>query len=97
MNAQGIDVYVPGTPPRTGFWTVTGEPPPPRPGQTDTIHAADGKFYGIPWTVINEKEIRDLPRLGKALTDHFNARYQGGAASRDETISCASLTCRGQD
>lgn len=84
MNAQSIDVYVPGDPSKDWVLDRAWGAIAPRPGQTDTIHAADGKFYGIPWTVISEQEIRDLPREGKALIDHFNARYQGGSASRDE-------------
>lgn len=84
MNAQTIDVYVPGDPSRDWVLERDWGAIAPRPGQKDTIHAPDGEFYGMPWTLINEQEIRDLPRDGKALIDHFNAQYQGGSASRDE-------------
>jgi RNA polymerase sigma-70 factor (ECF subfamily) len=84
MNAQNIDVYVPGDASRDWVLDRDWGAIAPRPGQKDTIHAPDGEFYGIPWTVINRQEIQDLPREGKALIDHFNAQYQGGSASRDE-------------
>jgi len=84
MNAQTIDVYVPGDPSRDWVLERDWGAIAPRPGQKDTIHAPDGEFYGMPWTLIDEQEIQDLPRDGKALIDHFNAQYQGGSASRDE-------------
>lgn len=84
MNAQTIDVYVPGDPAKDWVLDRDWGSIAPRPGQKDTIHAPDGEFYGMPWTLINEQEIRDLPRDGKALIDHFNAQYRGGSASRDE-------------
>ncbi|WP_314216566.1 hypothetical protein [Pseudarthrobacter equi] len=84
MNAQTIDVYVPGDPSRDWVLDRDWGSGAPRPGQKDTIHAPNGEFYGIPWTVISDQEIQDLPREGKALIDHFNAQYQGGSASRDE-------------
>lgn len=84
MNAQTIDVYVPGNPSRDWVLDRDWGSVAPRPGQKDTIHAPSGEFYGVPWTVIDKQEIRSLPRDGKALIDHFNAQYQGGSASRDE-------------
>lgn len=84
MNAQTIDVYVPGDPSRDWVLDRDWGAIAPRPGQKDTIHARDGKFYGMPWTLIDEQEIRDLPRDGKALIELFNAQYRGGSASRDE-------------
>ncbi|MET3175955.1 UNVERIFIED_ORG: hypothetical protein ABIB52_003828 [Arthrobacter sp. UYCu721] len=84
MNAQTIDVYVPGDPSRDWVLDRDWGAIAPRPGQKDTIHAPDGEFYGIPWTVIDKQELMGLPREGKALIEHFNAQYQGGSASRDE-------------
>lgn len=84
MNAQTIDVYVPGDPSRDWVLDRDWGAIAPRPGQKDTIHAPGGEFYGIPWTVIDKQELMGLPREGKALIEHFNAQYQGGSASRDE-------------
>ena len=84
MNTQSIDVYVPGDPSKDWVLDRDWGAIAPRPGQTDTIHAPSGKFYGSPWSLIDEQEIRDLPREGKALIDHFDAQYEGGSASRDE-------------
>ena len=84
MNAQSNDVYVPGDPSKDWVLDRDWGAIAPRPGQKDTIHAPDGKFYGIPWTLIDDQEIRGLPRDGQALIDHFNSEYQGGSASRDE-------------
>lgn len=84
MNTQTIDVYVPGDPSRDWVLDRDWGAIAPRPGQKDTIHAPDGEFYGIPWTVIEKQELMDLPREGKALIEQFNSQYQGGSASRDE-------------
>lgn len=84
MNAQTIDVYVPGDPSRDWVLDRDWGAVAPRPGEKDTIHAQHGEFYGVPWTVIDNQEIQALPRDGKALIEHFNAQYQGGSASRDE-------------
>jgi hypothetical protein len=84
MNTQTIDVYVPGDPSRDWVLDRDWGAIAPRPGQKDTIHASKGEFYGTPWTLIDEQQIKHLPRDGKALIDHFNAQYQGGSASRDE-------------
>lgn len=84
MNAQTIDVYVPGDPSKDWVLDRDWGAVAPRPGQKDTIHAPNGEFYGMPWSLIDEQEIRALPRDGKALIDHFNAEYRGGSASRDE-------------
>jgi RNA polymerase sigma-70 factor (ECF subfamily) len=84
MNAQTIDVYVPGDPARDWVLERDWGGIAPRPGQKDTIHAQNGEFYGGPWSVMKQQEIEALPREGQALLDHFDAQYQGGSASRDE-------------
>lgn len=84
MNVQTIDVYVPGD--RAKDWVLDRDwgVAAPTPGLKDTIHAPKGEFYGIPWTLIDQQQIDNLPRDGRALIDHFNDQYQGGSASRDE-------------
>ncbi|MET3176702.1 UNVERIFIED_ORG: hypothetical protein ABIB52_004577 [Arthrobacter sp. UYCu721] len=84
MNAQTIDVYVPGDPTRDWVLDRDWGEISPRPGQTDTIHAQNGEFYGGPWTVMSQQDIDALPRGGQALLEHFDSQYQGGSASRDE-------------
>jgi RNA polymerase sigma-70 factor (ECF subfamily) len=84
MNAQTIDVYVPGD--RNEDWVLDRDwgDIGPAPVADEVIRAKDGHFYGSPWTPLNDEELKALPRDGQALYDHFNAQYQGGSASRDE-------------
>ncbi len=84
MNAQTIDVYVPGN--RDDEWVLDRDwgDLGPAPMPDGVIRAKDGHFYGGPWTPLSDEELAALPRDGRALYDHFNARYQGGSASRDE-------------
>jgi hypothetical protein len=84
MNAQTIDVYVPGN--RDEDWVLDRDwgSISPAPVDDEVIRAKDGHFYGGPWTPLNDEELDALPRDGQALYDHFNAQYQGGSASRDE-------------
>lgn len=84
MNVQTIDVYVPGDPSRDWVLDRDWGAAAPTSGLKESIHAANGEFYGGPWGLIDQQQIRDLPREGQALIDHFNAQYQGGSASRDE-------------
>ena len=84
MNAQTIDVYVPGN--RDEEWVLDRDwgDAGPAPMDDGVIRAKDGRFYGGPWSPLNAEQIAALPRDGQALYDHFNAQYQGGSASRDE-------------
>lgn len=84
MNAQTIDVYVPGN--RDEEWVLDRDwgDAGPAPMDDGVIRAKDGHFYGGPWTPLSDEELDALPRDGQALYDHFNAQYQGGSASRDE-------------
>jgi hypothetical protein len=84
MNAQTIDVYVPGS--RDGDWVLDRDwgDAGPVPMPDEVIRAKDGRFYGSPWSPLNAEQLNALPRGGQALYDHFNAQYQGGSASRDE-------------
>ena len=84
MNAQTIDVYVPGN--RDEEWVLDRDwgDAGPAPMDDGVIRAKDGHFYGGPWSPIDAEQLDALPRDGQALYDHFNAQYQGGSASRDE-------------
>jgi hypothetical protein len=84
MNAQTIDVYVPGD--RDEEWVLDRDwgSISPAPVDDEVIRAKDGRFYGGPWSPLNTEQLAALPRDGQALYDHFNAQYQGGSASRDE-------------
>ncbi|MDR6505714.1 hypothetical protein [Arthrobacter oryzae] len=84
MNAQTIDVYVPGNGDEDWVldrdWGDAG----PAPMDNGVIRAKNGHFYGGPWSPLDAEQLAALPRDGQALYDHFNAQYQGGSASRDE-------------
>ena len=84
MNAQTIDVYVPGN--RDEEWVLDRDwgDVGPAPMDDGVIRAKNGHFYGGPWTPLSDEELDALPRDGQALYNHFNAQYQGGSASRDE-------------
>lgn len=83
MNAQTIDVYVPGN--RDEEWVLDRDwGDAPAPMDDAVIRAKDGHFYGGPWTPLSAEQLDALPRDGQGLYDHFNAQYQGGSASRDE-------------
>ena len=85
MNVQTIDVYVPGN--RAEEWVLRRDwgDAGPVPMDIEVIKSRDGNFYGGgPWSLLSAEEIAALPRDGQALYDHFNSRYTGGSASRDE-------------
>jgi hypothetical protein len=84
MNAQTIDVYVPGN--RDEEWVLDRDwgDAGPAPMDDGVIRAKDGHFYGGPWSPLDAEQLDAMPRDGQALYDHFNAQYQGGSASRDE-------------
>jgi hypothetical protein len=84
MNAQTIDVYVPGN--RDEEWVLDRDwgDMGPAPMDDGVIRAKDGRFYGSPWSRLSDQQLAGLPRDGKALYDYFDAQYQGGSASRDE-------------
>ncbi len=84
MNAQTIDVYVPGDPDEDWVLERDWGDAHPVPMESEVIRAKDGYFYGGPWTLMTDDELDALPRDGQALYDHFDSQYQGGSASRDE-------------
>ena len=84
MNVQTIDVYRPGNPDEDWVLERDWGDAHPVPMDIEVVRAKDGYFYGGPWTLMTDAELDALPRDGQALYDHFDSRYQGGSASRDE-------------